>query len=123
MSELALFLSEPVREFMEEQITSGGYGTASDYVQTLIQEDQKRKAQEELEALLIDGLESGEPIKATPEFWQDFRNQINERRNSETQAKIPLIALLERWDAEDDIFAHEEYVRYEQEAKLHVEKT
>ena len=115
MSTLSISLSEPTREFLEEQIVSGGYEIASDYVQTLIQEDQKRKVQEELEALLLDGLDSGEPVESTPEFWQDFRDKINERRTPGMQAKIPLVALLDEWEAEDAIDDPQELARREQE--------
>jgi antitoxin ParD1/3/4 len=75
-------LPEPMRDFIEEQIASGSYGTASEYVRALIREDQKRKAQERLEALLLEGLDSGEPVEATPEFWQNLRVRIQERRKS-----------------------------------------
>ena len=115
MSTLSISLSEPLCEFVNEQIVLGGYGTASDYVQTLIQEDQKRKAQEELEALLLDGLDSGEPIESTPEFWQDFRNQVSERRTPEMQTKNPLVALLDEWEAEDATDDPQELARREQE--------
>lgn len=33
-------------------------------------EEQKRPAEEKLEALLLEGLNSGEPIEITPEYWE-----------------------------------------------------
>jgi|GEM_PF-602531 len=115
MSTLSISLSEPVHKFVEKQVASGCYRTVSDYVQALIQEAQSRKAQEELEVLLLNGLDNGEPIEATPEFWQDFREQVNERHNPKTQAKIPLVALLDEWDVEDATEDPEELARREQE--------
>jgi antitoxin ParD1/3/4 len=80
MTSMNITLPEPMRQYIEDQITSGSYGTASEYMRTLIRDDQKRKAQERLESLLLEGLDSGDPIEATPEFWLDLRNKIEARR-------------------------------------------
>ncbi len=87
MTSMNITLPEPMRQFIEEQINSGSYSTASEYVRTLIREDQKRKAQERLEALLLEGLDSGAPIEATPEFWQELRGRIDVRRKARQDAK------------------------------------
>ena len=73
-------LPEPMRQYVDEQIATGSYGTASEYVRSLIREDQKRRSQERLDTLLLEGLESGEPVEATPEFWQDLKGRIDQRR-------------------------------------------
>jgi antitoxin ParD1/3/4 len=82
MTSMNITLPEPMRRFVEEQVASGDYGTASEYVRALIREDQKRRTQERLEALLIEGLDNGEAVEATPEFWQNLRARIVERRQS-----------------------------------------
>lgn len=87
MTSMNITLPEPMRKFIEEQINSGSYGTASEYMRALIREDQKRKVQERLEALLLEGLDSGDPIEATPEFWQDLRGRIESRRKAKQAAK------------------------------------
>jgi hypothetical protein len=45
------------------------------------------KAQERLEALLLEGLDGGDPIEATPEFWQDLRGRIKSWRKPKQAAK------------------------------------
>jgi antitoxin ParD1/3/4 len=35
--------------------------------------DQKRRAQERLDLLLLEGLDSGEPLPATPAFWAELK--------------------------------------------------
>ena len=87
MTTMNITLPEPMRQFIEEQVNSGSYGTASEYMRALVREDQKRKAQERLEALLLEGLDSGDPIEATPEFWQDLRGRIESRRKARQTAK------------------------------------
>jgi len=45
----------------------------------LVRQDQKRKAQERLESLLLEGLESGSATAMTDEDWQDVRQAVRER--------------------------------------------
>lgn len=82
MTSMNITLQEPMRQFIEDQISSGSYGTASEYMRALIRDDQKRKAHERLEALLLEGLDSGDPIEATPEFWRELRSKIETRRKA-----------------------------------------
>lgn len=79
MTSLNISLPEGLREFVDEQVKSGGYGTASEYIRELIRQDQKRAADEKLEALLLEGLDSGEPIEVTPEYWEKKRRELIER--------------------------------------------
>lgn len=58
----------------------GRFGSASEYIRELIREDQRRAAQEKLEAMLLEGLASGEPIEVTPEYWERKRKELLERR-------------------------------------------
>ena len=59
MTDLHISFPDPMREYIDDQVASGRYNTVSEYLQALVREDQKRKAQERLEALLLEGLESG----------------------------------------------------------------
>jgi antitoxin ParD1/3/4 len=79
MSTMNISLSETMREFVNSLVEQGGYSTASEYVRELIRNDQKRKAQEKLESLLVEGLESGESISVTPEFWTNVRADLTGR--------------------------------------------
>ena len=79
MTTLNISLPEPMKTFVEGEVAQGGYSSTSEYVRSLIREAQKRKAQEKLEALLLAGLESGEPIEVTPEYWEKKRKQLEER--------------------------------------------
>jgi len=51
-------IPEPLKQFVELQIASGRYSCASEYVRELIRNDEKRRLEEQLEALLLRGLES-----------------------------------------------------------------
>lgn len=67
-------LPEDLKRFAEEQ-TKHGYSTPSEYVRELIHEDQKRKAKERLEALLLEGLNSGDDVPVDAKFWADLKQE------------------------------------------------
>jgi antitoxin ParD1/3/4 len=78
MTSMNISLPEPLRQFVEEQVETGGYGTASEYVRGLLREAQKLKAQERLEELLLEGLST--PVsEMTGQDWQEIRQEIRER--------------------------------------------
>jgi len=72
-------LPEPLKEFVDQQVNSGRHNTASDYIRELIREDARRKVGERLEALLLEGLHSGDPIPVTGEFWEERRSELLRR--------------------------------------------
>ncbi|MGH2414373.1 MAG: type II toxin-antitoxin system ParD family antitoxin [Microcystaceae cyanobacterium] len=79
MSSINISLPESMKVYVEEQVARGGYNTASEYFRELIRQDQKRKAQEHLETLLLEGLESGSATSMTSQDWQQIRQAVQER--------------------------------------------
>lgn len=73
MTSMNISLPEELKEYVEQQ-TKGGYSTPSEFVRDLIRQDQKRRARERLEQLLVEGLESGQPILADEAFWTNLKN-------------------------------------------------
>jgi hypothetical protein len=43
MTDLTISLPEALRQFVDDQVTSGHYGTASEYIQALILQAQRKK--------------------------------------------------------------------------------
>jgi antitoxin ParD1/3/4 len=72
MESMNISLPEPLKDFVDGQIASGRYSSASEYVRELIREDEKRKAEEKLEALLLEGL-SGDESKLTRKDFAEIR--------------------------------------------------
>jgi len=72
-------LPDTMKDFVDRQVASGHYSSASEYVRKLIREDEKRTAEEKLKGLLLAGLNSGDPIEIAPEYWQRKRQQLVER--------------------------------------------
>ena len=79
MSTLNISLPEPMRNFIEDQVRAGGYSTASEYLRELVRKAQKETAKEKLEAMLVEGMDSGPPIEVTSEFWKNMHTKLDER--------------------------------------------
>ncbi len=79
MTTLSISLPDSMRTFIDQKVAHGGYSTASEYIRQLVREDQNRLAQERLEELLMEGIESGEAIEATPEYWAQKRAMLLNR--------------------------------------------
>lgn len=61
--------------FVEEQVSSGGYSTASEYLRELIREAQRRKERQDLEVKLLAGLRSP-TSEMTADDWTARRGRI-----------------------------------------------
>ena len=72
MQSMNISLPDPLKRFVDGQIAEGRYSSVSEYMRELIRDDEKRKAQEQLEALLLDGLQ-GEAQALTSEDWSAIR--------------------------------------------------
>jgi antitoxin ParD1/3/4 len=67
-------LPDPLKEFVDHQIAEGRYSSVSEYIRDLIRDDEKRKAEDRLEALLLEGLE-GEESELTRQDFDDIRKE------------------------------------------------
>ncbi len=79
MSTINVSLSDSLRVFVEQRIAEGGYSTASEYIHHLIHEDQRRQADTRLEAMLLEGIDSGEPIEVSEAWWEEKKAKLSER--------------------------------------------
>ena len=72
MDDLRIFLSDRQQAFIDEQVATGDYSNAADYVAALIEAEAKARAQEKLEALLLEGLDSDDE-EWTEADWDELR--------------------------------------------------
>ena len=87
MTSLNISLPQTMKDFVEGQLDASGFSTPSEYIRSLIREDQKRWAEDKLEALLLEGLNSGEQIEITPEYCERKRKQLIDRHTKKTVAR------------------------------------
>ncbi len=73
MTTVTISLPESLKEFIDLQLATRGYGNVSEYFRSLLREAQKEEENSRLEGLLLEGLAGGADISATPEFWKDLK--------------------------------------------------
>ena len=87
MQTMNISLPDQLKEFVDHQVGSGRYSTVSEYVRDLIREDEKRAAQEKLEALLVEGIQSSQPAEMTRQDWDDIRREALKQFESRKSRK------------------------------------
>ena len=83
MQSMNISLPEPLKQFVDGQISLGRYSSASEYVRELIRADERRKAAEQLEAKLLEGLNSAESALTVAD-WSAIRNEALARVQART---------------------------------------
>ncbi|MDY6780964.1 MAG: type II toxin-antitoxin system ParD family antitoxin [Cyanobacteriota bacterium] len=77
---LNISLPEQIQAFIEEQTSVAGLNSVSEYIYQLILREKERIArQEQIESLLLEGLDSGELIEANDEWWEQKRIELLEQ--------------------------------------------
>lgn len=74
MQSMNISLPDPLKQFVDGEIAQGRYSSVSEYMRELIRADEKRKAEEHLEAKLLEGLNSPES-ELTPAEWSAIRKE------------------------------------------------
>ena len=75
-----------LKEFVDGRVASGGFGSTSDYVRSLIRADQKEHARDQLEARLLRALDSPSE-EMTPGDWADIRREVAERLETKKRSR------------------------------------
>lgn len=75
MTTVTISLPDSLKEFLEHEVETKGYGNVSEYVRELLRDAQQDEANSRLEALLLEGLASGKDIPLTAKFWQQLRTE------------------------------------------------
>lgn len=62
MASLNISMPDELREFVSKRTRQTNHATPTEYIRSLVREDQKRADQEKLEKLLLESLDHGKPI-------------------------------------------------------------
>ncbi|MEJ1937263.1 type II toxin-antitoxin system ParD family antitoxin [Nostoc sp. NIES-2111] len=79
MNSINISLPDVMRAYVEEQVAQGGYSSVSEYFRELVRQDQKPRAKERLEIMLLEGLNSGDATEITTQDWEDICQAVRER--------------------------------------------
>lgn len=74
MQSMNISLPEPLKQFVDGQVALGRYSSTSEYMRELIRADEKQKATQQLEAKLLEGLNSPESEVSNAD-WQAIRQE------------------------------------------------
>jgi antitoxin ParD1/3/4 len=83
MTTMNISLPDEMKVFVEAQMAQEGYASASEYLRALIRDAQKRRAKQELEAKLLEGLQ-GPTVKMTRKDWDSIEREAREGLAGET---------------------------------------
>jgi antitoxin ParD1/3/4 len=70
MTTLNISLPENLKAFAEEQADIGGYTSVSEYLRELLRADQRQKAALKLDAIILEGINSGPATPMTKTNWE-----------------------------------------------------
>jgi len=66
-------------EWVEDKVSSGEYGTASEVVRDALRSFRQREVRDKIDEKLIAALQSGKTIPATKDFWRKLRKEGRRR--------------------------------------------
>ena len=78
MAQMSISLPDELKEYADRKGNGGDYSTPSDYIRSLIRKD-KEETWTHLEAMLLEGLKSGEPIIDTKESRAHLRKEARRK--------------------------------------------
>src|SRR5271168_749603 len=82
MITMNISVPDEMKAFVEAQMAQDGYASASEYLRALIRDAQKRRAKQELELKLLEGLQ-GPAVAMTREEWDSIEQEAQERFDRE----------------------------------------
>jgi antitoxin ParD1/3/4 len=78
MTTVTISLPESLKDFVQEQLSTKGYGNVSEYFRSLLREAQQAEQDARLEALLVEALAGGNDIPLNAEFWKDLKAEARQ---------------------------------------------
>jgi antitoxin ParD1/3/4 len=75
MTTVTISLPDSLKQFIDHQVASRGYGNVSEYFRTLLRTAQDEEHNSRLEELLVEGLQSGTDIPLDQRFWNKLRRE------------------------------------------------
>ena len=78
MSTMNISLPEGLKDFVDMQVDTRGFGTSSEYVRELIRKDQDRQ---QLRGLLLAGAQSAPTAPVDSNYFDALRKRINSKKS------------------------------------------
>ena len=75
MPTVTISLPDSLKDFLDRQVSTKGYGNVSEYFRTLLRDAQEGERERALQEMLLEGLQRGEDLPLTDRFWKDLRSE------------------------------------------------
>ena len=82
MTTMNISLPDPMKSFVDEQVSQRGYGTSSEYVRELIRRDQGRQ---HLRELLLSGAATAPTVTADGAYFDKLRARVRKAAKPSTR--------------------------------------
>lgn len=79
MATMNISLPDELKQFVDQQVAAGAYGSSSEFLRELIRQSQRDKAAAFLQQLIAEGLTSGLSKPVTAETFEQMRKDMLER--------------------------------------------
>ena len=79
-------LPEPLKQYVSGKVSSGAYGSASEFVREAIREKFERDQAAALTGQLLEGLDSGRPIRVTDGYFKAKKRALIRRGSKKKTA-------------------------------------
>ncbi|MFL5244505.1 MAG: type II toxin-antitoxin system ParD family antitoxin [Gemmataceae bacterium] len=76
---ITISLPERLKQFVDSQIALGRTPSLSEFIESLLNQEEKRQARERVEDLLQEGLDSGPGTPMTAGDWDKLRQRVRDR--------------------------------------------
>jgi antitoxin ParD1/3/4 len=76
MTQITVELPDELAIQIQSQIAQGEFSNLGEYVVYLLQKEQSQLRSTQLEKMFLEGLDSGELIEITDQWWEQKRQQI-----------------------------------------------
>ena len=78
-----IILPDEIQSLIDAEVREHGFADAADYLATLVRQDQKRRAKDELEQYILEGIDSGDYVEMTTETWRELRLNLHRQAGFE----------------------------------------
>jgi len=75
MATIAISLPAHLKSFVDSQVTAKGHVSRSEYIGLLVQKAYLEQHHEQIEKLLLEGLDSGPATPLTADDWKDIERE------------------------------------------------
>lgn len=80
-------LPPSLREWVDSQVETGGYGTASEFIRDILRQARARQAQTRIDSMLMEAVESKEEVEMDAADWAEIKATARKEARQAARSK------------------------------------